>query len=70
MVAILMVSAKLTSLGLLKIKVFWKKIYDVMIYFNDVNSKFLWGESNYVVDLTLWAKFGNSGISMREVLKL
>ena len=32
MVTILMMSTKMTSLGLLKIKVFWKKGYDVITY--------------------------------------
>ena len=29
--------------------------------------KILSPESNYVVDLVMWSKFGNSNISMREV---
>ena len=40
MVAILMMSAKLATLGLLKIKVFLNKGYDVMIPVYDVSDKF------------------------------
>ena len=68
MVAILMISAKLTNLGLLKIKVFWNKGYDVIISVHDVNSKILSRDSNYVVDVVMWPKFSNSRISMRKVI--
>ena len=36
MVAVLMISAKLTTLGRLKIKVFGDKVYDVIISIHDV----------------------------------
>ena len=39
MVAILMMSAKLATLGLLKIKVFSKKNYDVIIYTHDISNQ-------------------------------
>ena len=39
MVAILMMSAKLTTLGLLKINVFWNKVYDIIISVHDVTKK-------------------------------
>ena len=39
MVAILMMSAKLVTLGLLKIKVYRSKGYDVIIYVHDVTTK-------------------------------
>ena len=41
MVAILMMSAKMATLGLLKIKVFWNKGYDVIIYVHDVTNQIL-----------------------------
>ena len=41
MVAILMMSAKLAFLGLLKIKVFSSKGYDVIIYVHDLTKKIL-----------------------------
>ena len=56
--------------GLLKITVFWDKGYDVIISVNDVTKKNLWGDSNYIVDLFMWPKFGNSIISLREVITM
>ena len=67
MVAILMMSAILANLGLLKIKIFWNKDYDVVISVHDFTSKIVSRDSNYVVDMVMWPKFGNSSISMKEV---
>ena len=53
MVTILMVSAKMANLVLLKIKIFWNKGYDVMITVYGVMNKILSHDSNYVVDLVL-----------------
>ena len=39
MVAILMMSGKMASLGLLKVKVFLNKVYDVIISVYDVTQK-------------------------------
>ena len=50
MVAVLMVSAKLSTLGLLKIKVFWNKGYDAIIFVHDVTDKILSREPNYIVE--------------------
>ena len=50
MVAVLMVSAKLSTLGLLKIKVFWNKGYDAIIFVHDVTDKILSPEPNYIVE--------------------
>ena len=41
MVTVSMMSAKMTTLRLLKIKVFWNKSYDVKISVNDVNKKII-----------------------------
>ena len=60
-----MMSAKLATLGLLGIKIFWNKVYDVKIFVHDVTNKFLSGDWNYIVDVVMWPKFGNSSISMR-----
>ena len=68
MVIILMMSAKRATPGPLKIKVFWNKDYDVIISVDDVASKILSSDSNYIVDLSMWSKFGNYSISMREVV--
>ena len=39
-----------------------------MIFVPDVTNKLLLCDSNYIVDLVMSAKFGNSSISMREVI--
>ena len=68
MVTILMISAKMATLGLLKIKVLWNKGYDVIIFVYDAINKILSSESNFIVDVVMWPNFGNSSISMREVI--
>ena len=68
MVTILMISAKMATLGLLKIKVLWNKGYDVIIFVYDATNKILSSESNFIVDVVMWSNFGNSSISMREVI--
>ena len=67
-VTILMISAKMATLGLLKIKVFWCKGCDVMISLYDVINKNLSRDSNFVVDVVMWLKFGNYSTSMREII--
>ena len=52
MVTILMILAKMTD----------------PIFFHDVTSKILSGESNYIVDVNMWPKFINSSICMREAI--
>ena len=64
---ILMVPAKMATLDLLRIKAFWNKGYDVITSVYDVTNKILSGESNYIVNVLMWRKFGNSSTSMREV---
>ena len=63
-----MMSAKIAIPDLLEIKVFWNKGYDVIIYVHDVNNKVLCLDSNYIVNVAMWPKFGNSSISIREVI--
>ena len=63
-----MMSAKMATLDLFEIKVFWSKAYDVMIYVHDVTNKFLSRDSNYIVDVVMWPKVGNSSISLRQVI--
>ena len=67
MVAIFMF-AKCATPGLLKINVFWKKDFDVITSVYDVTNKVLSRDSNYIVDVVMWPKFGNSSIPMREVI--
>ena len=59
---------KLATLGLLKRKSFWTEGYDTIISAYDVTTKILSCESNYGVNMVMWPKFGNSSISMREVI--
>ena len=61
-----MKSAKMATLGLIKIKLFWNQVYDVIISVHDVTVKILSRDSNYIVDVVMWPKFDNSSISMRE----
>ena len=51
MVTVLMMSAKMATLGDLKIKVFFKKDYDAIISACDVTNKFC--ESNHIVNYKL-----------------
>ena len=54
-----MMPAKMVTLSLLKIRVFWDKGYDVIIFVHDVTNKSLLGDSDYIVDVVMWPKFGN-----------
>ena len=62
-----MMSAKMAAPSLLKITVFLNKGYDIIIRVDDVIDKILSRNLNYIVDVFMWPKFGNSSISMREV---
>ena len=62
-----MISAKIATQDLLKITVFWKKGYEVIIPVDDV-TKNLSRDSNYLLDVFMWKKFDNCSISMREVI--
>ena len=53
MVSILMMSAKLATPGLLKVKVFWNKGYDVIISVHDVKNIILSLDSNHIVDIIM-----------------
>ena len=58
MVKILLMSVKLVSLSLHKTKIFQNKGYDVVIVDYDVTNKIVPRDSNYIVDLVMWPKFG------------
>ena len=45
---------KLVTLGLLEIKVFWNKGYDVIISICDATNKLLSCDSNYIADVLMW----------------
>ena len=68
MVVVSMMSVKLATLGCLKIKVFRKKGYDVIVSVHIVTSKVYLCDSNCIGDVVMWPKFGNSSISMKEVI--
>ena len=53
MVAFWMMSTKLATLGLLKIKVFQNKFYNVVISVHDVTIKILSRETSYNVDVVI-----------------
>ena len=64
---LMMMSAKIATQGLLKIKIFWNKGYDVIISVHDITNKILSRDSNSIINLV---KFGNSSISLREVIMI
>ena len=68
MVAILMILAKMATLGLLKIKVFQSEGYDVLTSVHSLTNITLSRDSNYILDVVMWPKFANSSISMEEVI--
>ena len=53
MVKILMMSAKMATQALLKMKIFWNKGYYIIYSVYDVTNKILSYESNYIVDVVL-----------------
>ena len=53
MVTILMLSAKMATLGLVKIKIFRNRGYDIIIFVHDVTNKILSRESNYIIDVVI-----------------
>ena len=62
MIAALIMSAKLVTLNVLKIKIFWNYDYDFKISVHDVTNKILLRDSIYIADVAMWLKFGNSNI--------
>ena len=58
----------MATTGLLKLKIFQNKGYDVRIAGYDVTSKILSCDSYYVLDVVMWPKVGNCSIYMREVI--
>ena len=55
-----MMPAKLATLGHLKIKVFRNKDCDTMVSVHDVTKKILSLDSNFIIDVVISPKFGNS----------
>ena len=42
--------------------------YNIIIFVYDVSNKILSRYSNYIVDVVIWPKFGNSNIFMTEII--
>ena len=53
MVTILMMSVKVATAALLKIKVFWNKGCDVIMSAHGVTNKILSGDLNYILDVVM-----------------
>ena len=68
MVKILMMPAKMATSGFLKIKVIWNTVYYIIYSVCDVTNKTLSHDTNYILDVFMWSKFGNSSICIREVI--
>ena len=66
MLSILMMSAKMATLDIFKIKIFYENEgNEVMAFAHDVTNKVLLRDSNYAVDVAMWPKFDNSSVSIR-----
>ena len=63
-----MMSAKLATPGLLKIKVYWNKGNEVLISVCDVRKKISSFGKNNIVDLVIIPKFGSPSISVSIVV--
>ena len=68
MAKFLIMSANLATLGFLKIKAFCNKVYEVTNSICEITNKFLSLEANHIGNVVRWPKYGNSGISTREVI--
>ena len=68
MVTISMMSAKITTPGFLKIRVFWKKGYDVIIFCPWRHQQNFLRDLHYTIDVAMWLKLGNWSISFGKVI--
>ena len=62
-----MMSAKLGTVGLLKIKAFWWVGYDVIISAHDATIRILSRDSNHIVNVVTWPKFGNLALLWKKL---
>ena len=62
MIIILLMLTKMATIGLLKVKLFWKQGYEVIINVHDVTNRILSRESNFIVNVVMEPKL------MREVI--
>ena len=49
-------------------KVFWKESYEVIIPVNDIIIEIFSRDSNYIIDVVMRPKLGNSSVSVTEVI--
>ena len=68
MIAILMSLLKLATSGHLKKKLFSDKGYDSIVYVYDVTKNVFSCYSNYILHVGIRPRFGNSSISMTELI--
>ena len=68
LVGILMMSAKLATVALVKIKTFYDESCDVIISVSNPTKRILSRDSNYFLNVDIWPKFRNSSITVREVI--
>ena len=64
----LMMSAKMATLDLFKMRIFWNKGYYVIYSVYEVTDKISSHNPNYIVDVVMWPMFGNSSICIREII--
>ena len=64
----LMMSARMATLDLFKMRIFWNKGYYVIYSVYEVTDKISSHNPNYIVDVVMWPKFGNSSICIREII--
>ena len=63
-----LMSAKLANPGLHKIKIFQNKCYEIIVVGYDMTNKILSHDSDYIVDVAMWPKFGNSEVIISSLL--
>ena len=68
MATIFITASKTTTLDHLKMRVFWNKGYEVIIFVYDVKSKILSHDWNYIVDVVMWPRFVATLAFLREKL--
>ena len=56
------------TVGLLKIKAFWYKGCDVIISVQNATKRIISRDSNHITNVVMWRKFGNSSITVTEVI--
>ena len=61
-----MMSPELDTLGLFKLKVTWNIGFYIINFVHDFTNKMLSRYSNYIVNVAIWPKLGNSNLFMTE----